>query len=95
MAPILGRTNPAGVPVVEHVMQNLIDAPPPDNTGQEHKPASALPARSGSRTPDAEHRRRMRADYEGPAHENTPEARTHRCLMEMLVDMHRDLLAAS
>jgi len=46
MAPILGRTNPAGVPVVEHVMQNLIDAPPPDDTGQEHKPASTPTARS-------------------------------------------------
>jgi hypothetical protein len=28
LAPILGQTNPAGVPVVEHVMRNLIDEPP-------------------------------------------------------------------
>jgi len=77
MAPILGRTNPAGVPVVEHVMQNLIDAPTPDDGGQKHTPASTLTV------------------HRGAADEHTPEARTHRCLMAMLVDMHRDLLAAS
>jgi hypothetical protein len=38
MVPILGRTNPENVPVAEHVIQSLIDAPPPDDDGGHKHP---------------------------------------------------------
>jgi hypothetical protein len=41
LAPILGRTNPENVPVVERIMQNFIDyAPPRDGEGG-HKQAGS------------------------------------------------------
>jgi hypothetical protein len=67
MAPILGRTNPAGVPVVENVMRNLIDAPP-DGEGGRERPADTGIAQE-SRTPEAEYgdyysrRRQIQAEY--------------------------------
>lgn len=57
MAPILGKTNPEGVPVVEHVMQNLIAAPAPDDDGGHQE---SVIDRQVSTTHEAEYHHRHR-----------------------------------
>jgi hypothetical protein len=99
MAPILGATNPEGVPVVEHVMQNLIDAPPPDD-GSGVEPSAPTVARQVSPL-EADRRRQIQAHYQALVMDQVLDqwierqrARSEQSI-RMLKDQAGDLSAAS
>lgn len=91
--PVLGQRNPDAALLIERSIDDYMP-PPDDDDGGYKEPAYTVIAR-GLRSPEAEYIHRVQANYQWAAEDQTPEERTHRCLMEMLFDMHGDLSVAS
>jgi hypothetical protein len=89
--PVLGQRNPDAALLIERSIDDWM--PPPD--GDDGQTQTETVIARGTRSPEAEYIHRLQAGYQWTAEDQTIEQRQHRCLIDMLCDMHRDLSVAS
>jgi hypothetical protein len=85
LVPILGQANPASVPVVEHIMQSLIDAAAPSDNDGDHQQPEALTEDNPWYYAPIE--AQMRHDVECRRIGDEIRRHTHRNLIALLRDM--------